>query len=108
MVKNITSEKYSSEVENYHGTVLLDFSSDSCAPCRRMNPVIQDVADSSLPDVKIFKVNVENEHELTEKFGIMSIPTIVVLKNGSIVNRSIGVTGKNTILDMLDDPEAGI
>lgn len=97
---DITGDTYSNEIENYNGTVLIDFFAEWCTPCKMLSPMIEDIAEKT--DVKICKVNVENEKELARKFGIMSIPTLVVLKNGTVHNRSVGVTGKKAIMDMLE------
>ncbi len=100
-ILNINKETFKKEIENFGGTVLIDFYSPECAPCRTMNPVIESVADKAGGEVKVCKINVKEENELAKKFGIMSIPTLVVMKNGEIVNRSIGVTGKKAVIDML-------
>lgn len=101
-ILDIGKESYKNEIEEYKGTVLIDFFAPWCTPCKTMANVIESVADRAGDSVKICKVNVENEKELANQFGIMSIPTLVVMKNGEIKNRSIGVTGKKAILDMLD------
>lgn len=101
-IYNVTKESYPKEIEGYKGTVLIDFFADWCTPCKMLSPVIEDVASDAGNGVKICKVNVESEKELAKKFGIMSVPTLVVLKNGEVRNRSIGVTGKKAILDMLN------
>lgn len=100
-ILDIGKESYKNEVEDYKGTVLIDFFAPWCTPCKTMANVIESVADRAGDSVKICKVNVEEEKELANRFGIMSIPTLVVMKNGEIKNRSIGVTGKKAILDML-------
>lgn len=97
---DVTDNSYADEIENYKGTVLIDFFADWCTPCKMLTPMIEDIAEST--DVKICKVNVESEKELAERFGIRSIPTLVVMKNGTVLNRSIGVTGKKAIMDMLN------
>lgn len=97
---DITGDTYSDEIENYSGTVLIDFFAEWCTPCKMLSPMIEDIAENT--DVKICKVNVENEKELARKFGIMSIPTLIVVKNGTVHNRSVGVTGKKAIMDMLE------
>ncbi len=99
---DITGDSYTREVEEYSGTVLIDFFADWCAPCKTLAPVIEDVARAGGDGVKVCKVNVESEKELAEKFGIMSVPTLVVMKDGAVKNRSIGVTGKKAIMDMLE------
>ncbi len=101
-IYDVTADSFSREVENYNGTVLLDFFAEWCTPCKMLSPIIEDVAKVKESKVKVCKVNVETEKELAKKFGIMSIPTLVVMKNGTVKNRSIGITGKKAIMDMLD------
>lgn len=101
-IYNLTAESFPKEIESFTGTVLIDFFAEWCTPCKMLTPVIEDVASNAGKGVKICKVNVESEKELAKKFGIMSVPTLVVLKNGEVKNRSIGVTGKKAILDMLN------
>ena len=101
-ILDIGKESYKKEVENYNGTVLIDFFAPWCTPCKTMANVIESVADKAGDNVKICKVNIDKEKELADRFGVMSIPTLVVMKNGEIMNRSIGVTGKKAVLDMLD------
>lgn len=98
---DITGDSYNDEVEKYNGTVLIDFFAEWCKPCKMLSPVIEDIAINSGDKVKVCKVNVDLEKALAQRFGIMSIPTVVVVKNGEIKNRSIGVTGKSAIMDML-------
>ena len=99
---DITGDSYTNEIENYNGTVLIDFFAEWCTPCKMLSLVIEDIAKGAGSDVKVCKVNVDSEKELAEKFEIMSIPTLVVVKNGTVKNRSIGVTGKQAIMDMLE------
>ncbi len=99
---DVTGDSFTQEIENYNGTVLIDFFADWCTPCKMLSPVIEDIAQKNENSVKVCKVNVESEKELANKFGIMSIPTLVVMKDGVVKNRSIGVTGKKAILDMLE------
>lgn len=100
-ILNVNNAGFKKEIENYGGTVLIDFFAPGCAPCKTMEPVIKSVAEYADKSVKVCRVNVETEKELVQKFGIMSIPTLVVMKNGEIKNRSIGVTGKKAVMDML-------
>ena len=101
-ILDIGKESYKNEIENYNGTVLIDFFAPWCTPCKTMANVIESVADRAGDSVKICKVNVENEKELANQFGIMSIPTLVVMKNGEIVDTHIGLAGKSKILAMLE------
>lgn len=99
-VYTITSENYQREVVESSQTVLLDFWAAWCGPCRMVSPMIDEIADER-SDIKVGKVNVDEQSELAEKFGIMSIPTLVVLKDGKIINRRTGAGSKEEILSML-------
>ena len=82
------------------GTVLVDFWASWCGPCRMLAPVLEEVA-AERPDVKVCKVNVDEEQELAISYGVSSIPTLLVFKNGQLVNKSIGAIPKAKILEML-------
>ena len=97
---NINKNNFQNEVMNSDKTVLLDFWAPWCAPCRMVVPIIEEIA-SERPDIKVGKINVDEQPELASKFGIMSIPTLVVMKNGKIVQQVSGVRPKNAILEML-------
>jgi len=81
--------------------VLLDFYADWCGPCRMVSPLVDQIADEK-PDVIVGKINVDNEPELAQMFGVFSIPTLVVLKDGKVVNKSAGARPKAQILEMLN------
>ena len=97
---NINKNNFQNEVMNSDKTVLLDFWAPWCAPCRMVVPIIEEIAGER-PDIKVGKINVDEQPELASKFGIMSIPTLVVMKNGKIVQQVSGVRPKNAILEML-------
>ena len=97
---NINKNNFQNEVMNSDKTVLLDFWAPWCAPCRMVAPTVEEIASERV-DIKVGKINVDEQPELANKFGIMSIPTLVVMKNGKIVQRVSGVRSKNTILEML-------
>ena len=97
---NINKNNFENEVLNSDKTVLLDFWASWCAPCRRVVPIVEEIADESM-DIKVGKINVDEEPELANKFSIMSIPTLVVMKNGKIVQQVSGARPKNVILEML-------
>ena len=96
----ITKENYEAEVKNSEVTVLLDFWAEWCGPCRMLAPTIDEIAEER-DDIKVGKVNVDNDPELAKQFGIFSIPTIVVIKNGEVVSQSAGVRPKAAILASL-------
>lgn len=97
---NINKNNFENEVLNSDKTVLLDFWASWCAPCRRVVPIVEEIADERR-DIKVGKINVDEEPELANKFSIMSIPTLVVMKNGNIVQQVSGARPKNSILEML-------
>ena len=97
---NINKNNFQNEVMNSDKPVLLDFWAPWCAPCRMVVPIIEEIA-SERPDIKVGKINVDEQPELASKFSIMSIPTLVVMKNGKIVQQVSGARPKNAILEML-------
>ena len=90
------------EIKNSEKPVLLDFYADWCGPCRMVAPVIDEIAEER-DDIVVGKVNVDDEQELAGQFGVFSIPTIVVLKNGKIADQATGARPKNQILAMIDN-----
>ncbi len=99
-VTKITSATYETEVEKSDKKVLIDFWADWCGPCRMMSPVVDEIAEE-MPDIKVCKVNVDEEPELARKFNIMSIPTLVVIKGGNIADTSIGLIDKSELMQMI-------
>ena len=97
---DINKHNFQEEVLNSDKPVLLDFWAPWCGPCRRVVPIVEEIAEER-PDIKVGKINVDLESELANEFGVMSIPTLVVIKNGQIVNHSMGARPKNAILAML-------
>lgn len=96
----ITKENFDAEVKNSEVTVLLDFWAEWCGPCRMLAPTIDEIAEER-DDIKVGKVNVDNDPELAKQFGIFSIPTLVVIKNGEVVSQNAGVRPKSAILASL-------
>ncbi|MBR5501140.1 MAG: thioredoxin [Clostridia bacterium] len=88
------------EVKASDKTVLLDFYADWCGPCMMVSPVVDEIAKEN-PQYLVGKINVDNEPELTMEFGVVSIPLLVVMKDGKIVNQAVGARSKEQILAML-------
>lgn len=99
-VLTITQNNFENEVLKSDKPVLLDFWASWCGPCRMLSPVVDEIAEEN-PQIKVGKINVDEEGDLATSFGIMSIPTLVVIKNGQVVNQSVGVVPKQKILGML-------
>ena len=97
---NINKNNFQNEVMNSDKPVLLDFWAPWCAPCRMVVPIIEEIAGER-PDIKVGKINVDEQSELASEFSIMSIPTLVVMKNGKIVQQVSGARPKKAILEML-------
>ena len=98
-VINITKDNFN-EITSGDKTVLLDFYAVWCGPCRMVSPIVDEIAEEK-SDIVVGKINVDEEGELAQKFGIVSIPTLVVMKNGEIVNKAVGARPKEAILEML-------
>ena len=99
-VIEINKNNFNEEVMNSDKPVLLDFWASWCGPCRMVSPIVDEIA-SERSDIKVGKVNVDQEAELAAQFGISSIPTLVVIKDGKIANHAVGARPKNDILSML-------
>ena len=97
---SITKNNFQEEVINSEKPVLLDFWASWCGPCRMVSPIVDEIAQER-PDVKVCKVNVEEQRELAAAFKVMSIPTLVVMKGGKIINRALGARPKEQILALL-------
>ena len=97
---SITKNNFQEEVINSKKPVLLDFWASWCGPCRMVSPIVDEIAEER-SDVKVCKVNVEEQRELAAQFRVMSIPSLVVMKDGKIVNRMVGARPKSQILAML-------
>ena len=99
-VITITKENFETEVLKSAQPVLLDFWAAWCGPCRMLSPIVDEVAEERT-DVKVGKVNVDEQPELAGQFGVMSIPTLLVFENGKLVNRAVGARPKSGVLSLL-------
>ena len=99
-VISLTKDNFNREVMECTTKVLIDFYADWCGPCQMVSPLVDEIAGER-QDIKVCKVNVDEQPELASRFGVVSIPTLVVMKNGKIVDQAIGARPKNAILGML-------
>ena len=100
-VITITKDNFEKEVLNAGCPVLLDFWAPWCGPCRMVSPIVDQIAEEAT-DKKVGKINVDDEPELARHFGVMSIPTLVVMKDGQVMNKAVGARPKAAILAMFD------
>ena len=100
-VLKIGEENFEKEVLKSEGKVLVDFYADWCMPCKMMSPIIDEIAEELQGKVKVGKINVDNNQELAMKYDVMSIPTIMIFENGTLLKTFIGVTDKDDLLEQL-------
>ena len=99
-VVTITKENFENEVLKSDKPVLLDFWATWCGPCRMVSPIVDEIANER-DDIKVGKINVDEQGELSMQFRIVSIPTLIVMKNGEVVNKAVGAMPKEEILNLL-------
>ena len=98
-ILKLTDENFENEVLNSDKPCIVDFYADWCGPCKMMSPIIEEIAEELGEKVKVGKVNSDENMELAQKYGIMSIPTIMIIKNGKVTKTFVGVTSKEEIIN---------
>ncbi len=99
---HVTDSNFNEEVLESKGLVLVDFWAPWCGPCRMLGPVIEELADEMSDKVKVCKMNVDEEREVSMKYGIMSIPTVMLFKDGEIVESMIGLQSKEAFVEAIE------
>ena len=100
MITTITKDNFENEIVKADKPVLVDFWASWCGPCRMLSPTIDEIAEEH-PEIKVCKINIDDEAELAIRYGVMSVPTLMIFKNGEIAQTAIGVRPKDEILDLL-------
>lgn len=101
-IKHITENEFQSEVLDNKGLVLVDFYADWCGPCKMLGPILEQVAEV-LPNLKIVKVNVDENQQLAQKYGVMSIPTVYLFDGGMNAGKFVGVKSKEEVIDFVQN-----
>ncbi len=97
----LTKDNFEKEVLNSDKPILIDFWAPWCGPCRMVSPVVDEIAQEANGKFKVGKINVDEQPDLAVKFGVMSIPTLIVIKDGKIASTSVGAKSKQAILNMI-------
>ncbi len=100
-VLHVTKSNFENEVMQSTLPVLLDFWAPWCGPCRMVGPIIEELSDDLAGSAKVGKINVDEEAELAQTFGVSSIPTLIVMQDGKVINRAVGLRRKNDLRVML-------
>jgi thioredoxin 1 len=99
-VETVREEDFPLAVEKNRGVVLVDFWAEWCGPCRMLSPIIEEIAKEK-PEIKIYKCNVDEAAGIAERFGIQSIPTLILFKNGNILDKRVGGSSKASLLEWI-------
>lgn len=99
MIKELTTENFKEEVESEQKT-LVDFWAPWCGPCKMLSPIVDEIAETAT-DFKVGKVNVDEQMDIAREFSIAAIPTLLVFRNGKVINKSVGLLTKDEVLDLL-------
>ncbi len=101
-ILEVNSENFEDEVLESDKTVLIDFYADWCGPCKMLSPIVEEVAREN-EDIKVVKINIDNSQDLAIKYSVMSIPTLIVIKNREVANMSVGLISKEEILNLISN-----
>jgi len=101
-MKILSSQEFEAKVAEEGKVVLIDFFADWCGPCRMLAPILEQASASLTPNQEICKLNIDESQDIARKYGVMSIPTMIVFKNGKEVNRIVGLRQKSQILDAIN------
>ena len=101
----LTRQSFLNEVLGEEGFVLVDFWAPWCGPCRMVSPIVDEIAEDASPSLKVAKVNIDDEPELAQQFGVMSIPTLLVFQNGKVSASSVGARPKSFILNLIENAQ---
>ncbi len=99
---HLKAADFEAQVVNAHGPVLIDFYAEWCGPCKMLAPIVDQIADELGGSAKVFKIDVDQAQELAAKFNIMSIPNLLIFKNGAVVDQLVGVMPKEQLLEKLN------
>lgn len=99
-VVKLTTGNFEQEVIQAEQAVLVDFYADWCGPCKMMGPVVEEIA-SEAADVKVCKINIDENIEVAQRYGVMSIPTFIAFKNGTVAGKQVGAVPKSALLDLV-------
>ena len=99
-VVKLTAENFEKEVLQSEKPVLVDFYADWCGPCQMMGPVVEEISNE-VNDAKVCKINIDEQMSIAQKYGVMSIPTFIVFKNGDVADKKMGAMPKRAVLSML-------
>ena len=99
-ILNVTSTNFEKEVLRSEKTVIIDFYADWCGPCKMFSSIIEAVAQKN-EDIKVVKVNIDNEQNLALEYQVMSIPTVIVIKNGQVTNKNVGLISEKELLELV-------
>lgn len=102
---NVAEDNFKSEVENFEGVVVIDFWAEWCNPCKQFSPIFEKVSDNydDKDEIKFVKINIDNAKSLAAKYEIMSIPTLMVLENGEVIKKKIGLMKEKDLKELIDN-----